>query len=134
MAAAAASGAISIPSSSASRITIVRVHDDNGGSALADGDAPLDGSPSSYGSSRPGRSNSWGSLHSASGSSTNVNTRSNSPGAARRPGGKRPLFLSLRDRVFLRYRPRSSYRIWRADEFPVLPHLVIARLVLAHDN
>lgn len=88
-----------LQSSGASRLTIVRVHDENT-NAVDAGDMS-DGTPSSFGATaatasaaaasgvaRPGRSNSWGSNYS-NGSNTSgpVPARSHSPGAARRPGG-----------------------------------------------
>ena len=81
-----------IPSTTASRITIVRVHDDLNSrpDSVVDFAADVsDGTPSSYGatnpSARPGRSNSWGSNYSNSG---NVSPgRSHSPGGGRRFGG-----------------------------------------------
>lgn len=110
-------GSISFPSSGASRLTIVRVHDDNadgapgngggGGGDLSDGIAasfgvnPVIGS----GTPRPGRSNSWGSNYSsgsnasagvtsgagtAGGGGSGPGSRSHSPGGTRRPGGMFP--------------------------------------------
>lgn len=108
---AAASAALSGPpspfqSSGASRLTIVRVHDDNNSSSNAnavDAGDMSDGTPSSFGVTavsgsggagsgvaRPGRSNSWGSNYSSGSNASGhapTPARSHSPGAARRPGG-----------------------------------------------
>lgn len=111
-----------LPSSTASRITIVRVHQDgtaSPSSAIADdhshyqpythdgsslGGTPVrGGGPHGYHvdlaqqevNSRPGRSSSWGSVHSAASAGSAGGPRpggpnsgrSHSPGASRRPGG-----------------------------------------------
>jgi hypothetical protein len=87
-----------IPSTSASRITIVRVHDDSKNDSAVDAADPSDGTPSSFGatnaSPRPGRSNSWGSNYSPS--SNQSPGRSHSPGGGRRFGGASFSFVTFR--------------------------------------
>lgn len=85
-------GGISFPSSSASRITIVRVPD--GAASPQPEDQPNFGvgvgpGPGPGGSSRPGRSNSWGSNYSNnSNTSAPAHPRNASPGGStRRAGG-----------------------------------------------
>ncbi|KAF8315430.1 hypothetical protein DL93DRAFT_909161 [Clavulina sp. PMI_390] len=84
---------IPIPSSGASRITIVRVHDRE--DSIDAGDMS-DGTPSSFGVTaappRPGRSNSWGSNYSSGSNASGVAVPSSGPNRshspARRPGSE----------------------------------------------
>lgn len=87
--------AISVPSSGASRITIVRLAEGATAPAPEENQSfPISGPTTG---TRPGRSNSWGSNYSASSntSSTGAHPRNASPGGSRRGGGLSSLKIVL---------------------------------------